>query len=59
MHIQKREKSIFMENVNFVKSKKDAYMYLQPVRFCKAEVQVKKDFEVAFCKLLSIPASPY
>ena len=34
-------------------------MSLQPAHFCKAEVQVEKDFEVEFGKLLSIPASPY
>ena len=49
----------FMRNSNFVKSKKDAYMFSQPAHFCKAEVQVEKDFEVAFGKLLSIPVSPY
>ena len=44
---------------NSVKSKKDAYVSLQAAHLCKAEVQVEKDFEVAFGKLLSIPASPY
>ena len=48
-----------MGNSNFVKSKKDASMSLQPAHVCKAEVQFEKDFEVAFGKLLSIPASPY
>ena len=48
-----------MGNSNIVKSKKDVYMSLQPSHFCKAEVQVEKDFEVVFGKLLSIPASPY
>ena len=49
----------FMGNSNFVKSKKDAYMSLQPAHFCEVDVQVEKDFEVAFGILLSIPASPY
>ena len=49
----------FMGNSNFVKSKKTAYMFLQPAHFCKAEVQVEEDFEVAFGKLLSIPASDW
>ena len=50
---------LFMGNSNFVKSKKHAYMSLQPAHFCKAGVQVEKDSEDAFGKLLSIPASPY
>ena len=49
----------FMGNSDFVKSKKDAYMFLQAGHFCKAEVQAEKDFEVVFGKLLSIPAWPY
>ena len=50
---------IFHGNSNFVKSKNDAFMSLQPGHFCKAEVQAEKGFEVAFSNLLSIPASPY
>ena len=42
-----------------MESKKDAYMSLQPAHFCKEELQVEKGFEVAFGKLLSIPASSY
>ena len=50
---------LFTGNSNFVKSKKDAYMSLLPAHFCKAEMQAEKGFEVAFGKLLRIPASPY
>ena len=49
-----------MGNSNFVKSKKDADMSLQPAHSCKAGVRVEKCFvfEVTFGKLLSISVSP-
>ena len=43
-----------MGNSNFVKSKKDAYMFLQPAHFNKTEVRDEERFEVPFGKLLSI-----
>ena len=49
-----------MGNSNFVASKEDAYMSLQPAHSCKAEMRVEKGlvFEATFGKLLSISASP-
>ena len=44
----------FMGNSNFVKSKKDAYMSLQPAHFYKTEVRAEEGSEVTFGKLLII-----